>query len=271
MIKWIVQNNLIKPEVLNEFRQAFKELKIDFEEVQVIPFHPDLPIFTPSEINIFYGSTSLLLNVYSNAKFKKGVFYDSDQFTMSNYLNKWTSKMLNSDGRIIRFKEFNDELINTNSEWFIRPNEDDKSFAGTTMSSTEIRDWYLKIKGIDNPSLNPETLIFVSKKKEIRKEWRNFIVNGKVIDSSRYMLNGNLNISNNDSPKEMIEFAEECSAQYSPHDIFVMDLAETANGYKIIECNCFNGTGFYDHHIKTIVEAISARVNTSKLKMLKEN
>lgn len=262
MIKWIIQNNLIKPKILQEFRDAFAKLDIDFEEVKAIPFSNELPKFTPSTVNIFYGSTTLMLNVYNNPNFRNGVFYDPKIFTIENYLNKWGDKMLNTGGEVLSFMQFIEEKIDSKSEWFIRPNEDDKCFAGTTMTAEEIKKWYSKILDIDNPNLNAHTLIFVSEKKEIKKEWRNFIVNQKVIDSARYIKNGELNISTQDCPKEMIQFVEKCATEFSPHNIFVMDVADTPNGFKIIECNCFNGTGFYNHNIKKIVSAITENLKT---------
>ena len=36
-----------------------------------------------------------------------------------------------------------------------------------------------------------------------------------------------------------------------------MDIGETANIYKLIECNSFNGTGFYDHNIESVIQAIN--------------
>lgn len=260
MTKWIIQANLTKTSTLEQFRHAFRELNIEFKEVQVIPFSSDLPTFTPSQFNIFYGSTSLMLNAYANSKFSDGIFYDPAKFNVSTYLDKWPDKMLNSDGRVIKFSDFIETDVDKRSEWFLRPNEDDKSFAGTTMTSQEIKDWYRKIKDIDNPTLNCNTLIFASQKKTINKEWRNFIVNGKVIDSSRYMKDGAIHISHDDCPKSMIDFTEAAASTFSPHDIFVMDIAETSVGFKIIECNCFNGTGFYHHNIKKIIKAVTDRI-----------
>jgi len=83
------------------------------------------------------------------------------------------------------------------------------------------------------------------------------LVDKKVIDSSRYILSRSLDISIQDIPKEMIEYTEKRAFEYSPHNIFVMDIAETEEGFKIIECNCFNGTGFYKHNIKRIVKSIT--------------
>ena len=257
MVKWIIQNNLIKPEVLDEFRDAFQTLNISHEEVKMIPFSTELPSFEPASINIFYGSTTLMMNAANHPVYKSGVFYDPDLFTTENYLKQWGNNMLNDGGLILRFEDFIQHEVIKQGEWFIRPDADNKSFAGGVMTAKEIEDWYEKILRIDNPDLNASTLIFAAAPKQISREWRNFIVNGKVVDSSRYVLNGHLNPSHEDVPREMIAFTEKCTSEYSPNAIFVMDIAETNEGFKIIECNCFNGTGFYQHDIKTIVEHVT--------------
>ena len=125
MIKWIVQNNLIKPEVLEQFRGAFQALAVDFEEVLVVPFSPDLPAFTPADINVFYGSTTLMLNAY-NSPYSAGVFYDPTQFNTESYLQHWSAHMLNADGKVQPFDAFIATRMLEHYEWFIRPNSDDK-------------------------------------------------------------------------------------------------------------------------------------------------
>jgi hypothetical protein len=259
-IKWIVQRNLIKPETLTAFRNAFSELDIAFEEVTVIPFSPDLPVFDAFDVNVFYGSTTLMLNAYASEQFRSGVFYDPYRFTAANYLLKWKNRMLNSDGIVLHFHDFIADLVDSKPGWFIRPDSDTKSFAGTTMTSDKIKDWYSRIQDADDSAVNRDTLLFVSSEKVITREWRNFIVDGKVVDSSRYMLNGVLNISHADVPVDMIAFVEQCTMDYSPHEVFVMDVAEVDGVLRIVECNCFNGTGFYAHDIKRIVQAVTEYV-----------
>ena len=55
----------------------------------------------------------------------------------------------------------------------------------------------------------------------------------------------------------MIEFAQERIAEYRIEDVYVMDIAETENEYKLIECNCFNGTGFYKHNVEKIIQSVN--------------
>lgn len=71
------------------------------------------------------------------------------------------------------------------------------------------------------------------------------------------MENGILNENDIDVPVEMINFAKERIREYRLTDIYVMGIAEVIDEYKIIECDCFNGTGFYQHNIEKIIGAIN--------------
>lgn len=256
MVKWIIQNNLIKENVLNLFRNAFRQHNIVYEEVIVIPFSAELPNFEPVDQPVFYGSTTLMMNAY-HSKYSQGVFFEEEKFTVENYQKYWGNRMLNRQGQIWFFHEFIESAVDLQQEWFIRPNDDTKSFAGQVMSSEDIKEWYQKIVQMDSDVLNAHTMIFADTPKTIIKEWRNFIVNKKVVDTTRYMFGGELNISCTDVPSEMIEFVENSCVEYVPHDIFVMDIAQIPEGFFIVEANCFNGTGFYEHNIGKIVKSIT--------------
>ncbi len=39
--------------------------------------------------------------------------------------------------------------------------------------------------------------------------------------------------------------------------MFVMDVARVQRAWKIVECNCFNGSRFYDADVSAIVHAVS--------------
>ena len=58
-IRWILQNNLISENNVNQMQSAFKEFGIEFEEVVVIPFSNEIPSFTiDDKINIYKISRS---------------------------------------------------------------------------------------------------------------------------------------------------------------------------------------------------------------------
>lgn len=256
-IQWVIQRNLTKPATLQVLREACEAHQVPFTEIMMIPFSPDLPDFEAAAFNIFYGSTSLMKAVLNHPRFAGQLFFDEAAFRMENYLRHWDSRMLNHEGKVWVLADFMETGVDDRAEWFLRPDGDYKNFAGQTSSTDELKAWYERIQHAGSEEVNPQTRIFAGPVRRIQREWRNFIVNGKVIDSSRYMLNGHLSPSHGDVPAEMIRFSEEAAAHYAPHPVFVLDVAECEDAYFIIECNCFNGTGFYDHRIAEIVGAVS--------------
>lgn len=106
--------------------------------------------------------------------------------------------------------------------------------------------------------LDMDSKILVGPAYNIHKEWRNYIVDGKVVSSSRYRKDFRLSKDSLDIPKEMITFVEERCKEYMPHETFAMDIASTHDGtYYIIECGCLNSVGFYSSDIKKIVKSVT--------------
>lgn len=265
IIHWILQTNLIKPDVLQRIRMSLDLDGIGYDEVKIIPFADALPpVRYPDRFNVFYGSTTLIMNVARDKRLSAGVFYDPRTFNIANYLRHWGDRMLNHDSQITTFPAFATRLHDEDSEWFLRPNEDNKAFSGTVMRFSDIQKLAAELGISNNPHLGPDTQIVVSSPKSIAREWRHFIVNGKVISSSRYARNGEPDVAGWDVPEDLLRFVEESCEVYTPHDIFVMDTALCNGRYAIIECNCFNGTGFYDHDITQVVRAINEHLKQKR-------
>ncbi len=257
-IHWILQSNLIKEDIYNQIKMALDKDMISYEEVKIIPFSDEFPKIEKSgEVNVFYGSTTLILNAYKQLGKTKGIFYDSENFNLKTYLEKWAHHILNSDSKILTFSEILSLQLEENSKWFLRPIEDDKSFSGRIMSLEEIRQFESELAVSNNPYLTPETLVGISLPKIIEKEWRLFIVNKKIISGCRYILYGEVNVDNEDLPISMITFAENCCEIFTPSDVFVMDIALENESYKIVECNCFNDSGFYKNDISLIIHEVN--------------
>ena len=258
MINWVLQTNLTKPNVLEAIKSALTATDESYEEITVIPFSTNPPeVKSKDAINIVYGSSTLMLNAYKNSELRKGLFYDPDKFTMQNYVNQWSDNLLNSDGQLIELGEICNLSSKPNQKWFIRPNDDEKGFSGKLIEFKELNEWIAKMNQLDSPEINNQRLAWISPPKTIEKEWRLFIVDDKIISSSRYMHNCQLDIDTNDNPIEMLSFAQNRINEYRLDNVYVMDIAEVNDEYKIIECNCFNGTGFYKHQIGQIVSAIN--------------
>jgi hypothetical protein len=257
-IRWIIQNNLIAENDLKEIQNSCKDMNVEFEEILVVPFSPEIPDFTKDDkTNIYYGSTTLMYNIYNQFNKPPGLFFDEQTFSMENYLNVWKEHMLNFEAKVTTFKEFAKENHPDDSLWFIRPDADDKSFNGDVRSFIDIKNFIDNSVKFDNVILTEDTKIIVGPPFNIRKEWRNYVVDGKVVASSLYRKDFRLNKSRTDVPEDMVKFVEDRCKEYMPHKIFAMDIALCGDEYYIIECGCLNSVGFYAADISKIVKSVS--------------
>ncbi len=263
-VRWIIQDKNYADKDRLEIIRACDKLEIPCIEITVVPFSDSLPEFPIDDEyeNIYYGSTTMMDRIYSDYNQPLGLFYDHKTFSMKNYLSQWGEHMLSSEAEIMTFNEFRNCNHPTEQEFFIRPDADSKAFPGVVLSFGKISEWYDRLINDNVVGLGAKTKILAGPAYHIEKEWRNFIVNGKVVTSSLYRKNFELKKSAKDIPQEMIEFVETRCKEYQPHDVFAMDIAKCSgvHEYYIIECGCMNSVGFYHGDIYKYVASLSEYV-----------
>lgn len=268
---WIIQGNLNANEGLNNLIQNLIDKNIDYKLVKTVPFtdivvdfdvdinqhsEEDIPKLNLVDKNVVtFGSYSLALAA-KKFGWKPGSFIN-DNYEFKKWKEGWGSEnLLNGDAiqnKVKNIKEFFPEYWN---KIFVRPTEDTKSFAGQVLS---IEDFHRLIKNIMNNTdrnLDAETDIIISKVKPIHSEYRLFIVDKKVITGSLYKLGDTVTTSEK-IPLEVIEYAYKMLEIWNPDMAFVLDIAITEEGLKIIEINNINSSGFYKSDISLIVDAIN--------------
>jgi len=144
-------------------------------------------------------------------------------------------------------------------EMFLRPIHDSKVFAGGVFNRQDFYDWKRKVCVLEHDygnSLTKETLIQVAPLKKIFSEHRFWVVKGKVVTSSTYKIGRTVHYQSLDHDSMFQKFAEERIAEWQPHDAFVIDIADTDEGLKIVEINTLNSCGFYAADIQKLVFAL---------------
>lgn len=240
-----------------QLKESCYKIGVKFIELDIIPFTAKLPAFDRSRSSIIYGSTTFNAVAFDDANLRKGLFFDEATFSIENYIEKWGRHMLNFNASVITFKELIDgDNYSSDKLLFIRPNDDSKSFAGEVKRFDEIGDWYEKLKVVENTNLSLESKIVVSEPYNIKYEWRLWVVNKKVVAASKYREYFKLR-KEEGCPADVVSFAEERCQQYTPHDVFVMDICLCGDEYFIVECGCMNGAGFYKADIENIVKNVT--------------
>ncbi|RFS24979.1 DUF4343 domain-containing protein [Chitinophaga silvatica] len=255
-IQWVVQENLTNIEYINDLQAACKKAGVTFQPIRVIPFSGQLPDFDAGRKSIFYGSTTLCNLVAANEQLKAGLFFDPESFSMENYFQQWGSYMLNYGATITDFKTLLLREEDPNTLFFIRPVDDGKTFAGVVKRFADLTDWCEQLQHYNETRSIAESKIVVGKPYEIEMEWRLWIVEGKVVASSRYRTYFKLT-KEKGCPPSVKDFAEARCLEYMPYGAFVMDIGKAGDDLFIIECNCINAAGFYHGDINAIVSEVS--------------
>jgi len=254
---WIVQDRLHSTAGNNTFsvlERACEEADCALLRVHVTPYSPEMPDIPPvSAPFVFYGYTTLITHAARSPQWRSGVFFDPALFQPSMYAQQYGHLYLNSDTRTLTCEAFHAELHPAEARFFVRPNNDLKTWTGQVMTFGE---YVARFETFDAPTCRE--IIAVSAPKEIYAEWRVVLVDSRPIASCRYQPQALAW-----APAEVEAFARSAAAKWLPFPVVVMDIANTDQGLKVIELNCFNGCNFYLMDIGRIVRNVSRYLESS--------
>lgn len=271
---WLIQNNLKRDDGIENVIQYLKDSNKQFQLVKAIPF-TDIVIngdlaFTDVSDEEDYSSYLTIPDVrnivtigsYSLARsaIKRG--WTPGAFINANYeFSKWkegwgAENLLN--GNAIEAKIEDIVIPKEMTKVFARPSEDTKYFAGQVFERDNFCFWLEEVKKISDPeTLSPETSIIVSNVVDIDCEFRLFIIDGEIVTGSLYKTKNQV-IYSPYIDKEALDYAKEMLKIWQPDRAFVLDIALTPKGPKIIEINNINSSGFYASDIPKIIESIDS-------------
>ena len=248
---WVIQHNLWSEPEYRNFVGIMKKSEIPHQCVTVIPFSHELtPAVDYPGRKIAYGSTTLM-KLTIKEKWDPGCYYN-ENFDYRAWSKEYGKDLLNHDATVCKFKEVKMDA----DEFFIRPCKDLKEFTGALIKKKDFEEWKDHTLKMDSESsLTGETFVSYAPAKQIYKEYRFFIVDYKVCTYSLYRLNGTL-VQDLPVEDEAVTFVQKMINKWSPHKVFVLDVALTPNGYKVIEINCANSSGFYKCDVSKLVQTI---------------
>lgn len=244
-MEWILQNN-IESEIqdFDIIKNIFNRFQIPYQEVSVQNGH-----VTPQPV--IHNNPVMVLGNYSLMRYaeehglKPGCY--TENMNMTTWIERYGHHMLNYDARIMSLGK-----INESRPFFIRPEKDSKEFSGKIFHLfSEFDKWRAELIRTSH-ICNTDTAVVLSPLQKINRESRFFIVDDKVISASVYKVNGTMRTSPIINEDE-IDFVNQMIAIWTPNRAFVMDVATTDDGLKIVELNCINCSGFYEADIQKIV------------------
>ena len=263
---YIVQENLFREEGHAKLIATLERFQIPYELVNVRPFIEEVEYLTDRKDVFAFGSLKL-------ARLSQEYGWDPGALITENhdyevYSKYYKEDLLNYDSRVVRFgDDFNWE----HDQQFIRPCLDSKTFVGkvfekhiwedlkkrTFHHNKEMR----KEFGNGYPILLTEdTLIQVARPKKLTQEVRFWVVDGKIITQSTYR-RGSFLSYDNIVDQDAIDFAQSMVDIFQLAKTFVIDLALTPEGWKIIECGSTSCAGFYDADMQKLIMSLEESYN----------
>ena len=250
---WLIQSNLAQQDS-DKLIESCKKFGKPYKLFKVVPFTTRMPRICAIDPFVLYGSTTLNFNAYKSKKYKKGVFFNPRLFRPTQYKAHYGEYFLNNDLQMFRMKDIPKKLYPLDKVLFIRSNDDSKQISGGTVTFEELLNIQktTEEQWISGDIFTPESQVCIATEKEMYSEYRIIIVGKRAITGSRYRPSINAVV-----PDEITEFAEKMARIWVPNHVCVMDICECNLGIKLIECNCFNGSGYYHADRDVIVSEIS--------------
>ena len=272
---WVIQNNLYNEKGYVRFIEALDRLNVDRVIVKPVPFtnrfvpedfdsmtqeldDVEEPYIDDSQKVIVCGATTLN-RIAKSRNWYPGT-YLNDNFEFEIWRDGFGEEnILNADSIVAKLKDSWVAYVQSGFDSvFVRPTDDSKAFAGIAMDSVDFEKWYWGREAIKEEEFQPlhqNTIISIASIKNILTEYRLFVVDGKVVTASLYK-RGTVVISDSNVDDVIIDFAQKMVDKWQPAKAFVIDIADTDKGLKVIEINNINSAGFYECDVQKIIMAL---------------
>lgn len=261
MVTWVLESNIFSERCFDEMIKHFKEKDIPFHVIKIIPFiHEavgEVPVIEGPVVS--YGSIGMQ-NLTRREGWRPGT-WTGPELNESSLIANLGDMYLNNDALVMRLEDAVHYSRHTSpaADFFIKPNEDTKIFAGHVYTVNAIKQLYDNL--IRNEIDTNFDVVISDYGKKIDCEWRLVVVDGKIAAHSCYKQYQQV-MPEIWMPDEVLEFAEKVIKKYNPLDVFVMDICESEGELKVIEYNTFNSSGLYRLDVGLAIDSINKMINT---------
>lgn len=264
-MKWLIQEFLNNNSNISRIILALEKCHVDYLLVRVnkdntltvLEKESKLPLdnsdmilqeFILNKHVMVYGSKTFA-KIANEMNLNPGSFMN-ENFEFEVFQNALGNELLNSEFIV-------GELSNLETiaeTFFIRPTGNTKLFTGMAITKEDFLEWKERERVEDSPYVG-ETLM-ISPIQEINVEYRFFIVNQEIITGSSYKIGESIDTSRKPT-KELLSYTKKMVDLFPLAKAFVIDIAETNNGFKVIEYNNINTSGLYGCDEVELVRAIN--------------
>jgi len=254
---WIIQNNIDGIDTIPMIKEVMAQGMNVSSVEHNFGKHDYLcnEFFGNSGCIICYGDIDFVQQVQHNTSFIPGAWCNSYNMKCSTYYAHFGKYLINSDYRLMpigdvprmwqnlgRIQQIIPKYI------FLRPDSGMKPFAGYVAEYDNKHELQSLIK-----SIGSETLVLISSKKFINREWRFVICGRRVVAGCQY-LPVELPLYTNHAYELANIIASE---EWQPDLCYTADIVESEGRIYLLEINSFSCAGFYMCNIGDIIKYAS--------------
>jgi hypothetical protein len=251
---FLIQANVYSDPYHYRIFAALEELNIDFGIINIHPAAESIDFNTERKDVFVYGSVTIARLAKQNQDWFPGSFYGGNhlyevysKYYGENLLNHKVSAHKISEKQVWKMDELK----------FIKPYHEAKIFTGRVFNESEWEDFVYESLKNDFNRITEHSMVQVSEAKQTIKEARLWIIGGQIIDAGYYKFSHYAPFEETVS-EEGLSFASEMIRLFNLAEAFVMDICLTDEGWKIVEINCINSSGFYPNtNMKSIIKALN--------------
>lgn len=258
-VTWVLENDVFSEACFTEMVEHLKVLAIPYHIVRVIPFVHEIDGEVPQIEGpvVVYGSIGIQ-KLAAKHGWTPGVWTAPTELLSRLLLRNY---YLNADLASMAISKVQAHIERKNlmdSDIFIKPDADTKEFPGEVMKGCEFTPWYTKMK--DSGYLNENNFgVVISSAKTLGCEWRVVVVDGEISGYSLYRQWQRVMPERHILP-EVQQLVLDAHERFAPAPVYVMDVCQLGDEFKIIEYNTFNSAGLYACDVGKIIDDINALV-----------
>jgi hypothetical protein len=228
--------------------------------------------YANEETVVLYSSINVAKRVKRDRK-GWAPWFDDKSMKCSTYYSHWGERMVNQHyglyplGEVLRCPEYfygvygnsrsglNKNLIPvTDRAIFVRPDSNNKQFFGSPVFRSEFRRWKQHIEDmeLDCPK---DLLVLVAQPETILNEYRCLMYHNVYMTGSLYMVQHQYQTGK--VPDNIIEYANTVKGFEGLPNPYILDLAETSEGIKILEIGSVHCCGLYGMDLDIFTQTLT--------------
>lgn len=209
---------------------------------------------------VFHGSLGNAAYIQEYLPWKPGAFCDTRRFLCSSWYPVAKEWLLHRDWALLSAKELVAnpgaivQAFGSPASVFVRPDSPLKPFSGRIVPLASLSLASLDFGFYFN---DPELPVIVAPVRNVVREWRYVIVQGRVIAGSAYDPGQRAALPDSPNGKAWQFAAHIAKNMPPPESVYVLDLCEADNQLHLLEINPFSGADLYACDRPAVVRAVS--------------